>query len=115
MIAVYNITVKFERRNTMEKKFAEIINEGKKDGKTIEEINKLLKEAGANFHLNADGGTAGWTEAEMAAPPRRSPRMPSAPWICAAVRIWLAPSRSSGSPAASSRLPMTRTVMPKAR
>ena len=50
----------------MEKKYADIINEGKKNGKTIEEINKLLKEAGANFHLNPDGGTAGWTEAEMA-------------------------------------------------
>lgn len=49
----------------MEKKYADIINEGKKNGKTIEEINKLLKEAGANFHLNPDGGTAGWTEAEM--------------------------------------------------
>lgn len=50
----------------MEKKYADIINEAKKNGKTIEEINKLLKEAGANFHLNADGGTEGWTEAEMA-------------------------------------------------
>ena len=50
----------------MEKKYVDIINEAKKDGKTIEEINKLLKEAGANFHLNADGGTEGWTEAEMA-------------------------------------------------
>ena len=46
----------------MEKKYADIINEAKKNGKTIEEINKLLKEAGANFHLNAEG----WTEAEMA-------------------------------------------------
>ena len=50
----------------MEKKFAEIINEGCKSGKTIEAINKELKEAGANFHLNPDGGVAGWTEAEMA-------------------------------------------------
>ena len=50
----------------MEKKFAEIINEGKKNGKTIEAINAELKAAGANFHLNPDGGTAGWTEAEMA-------------------------------------------------
>ena len=41
----------------MEKKYADIINEAKKNGKTIEEINKLLKEAGA---------TEGWTEAEMA-------------------------------------------------
>ena len=49
----------------MKKKFAEIINEGKKAGKTIEAINKELKEAGANFHLNADGAVAGWTEQEM--------------------------------------------------
>ena len=46
----------------MEKKYADIINEGKKNGKTIEEINKLLKEAGANFHLNPDGGTAEMAE-----------------------------------------------------
>lgn len=50
----------------MEKKFAEIINEGRKSGKTIEAINKELKEAGANFHLNHDGGVANWTVAEMA-------------------------------------------------
>ena len=49
----------------MEKKFAEIINEGKKTGKTVETINAELKEAGANFHLNPDGGVAGWTEQEM--------------------------------------------------
>ena len=49
----------------MKKKFAEIINEGCKSGKTIEAINKELKEAGANFHLNPDGGIAGWTEQEM--------------------------------------------------
>ncbi len=49
----------------MEKKFAEIINEGCKAGKTVAEINKELKEAGANFHLNPDGGVAGWTEQEM--------------------------------------------------
>ena len=50
----------------MEKKFTEIINEGKQNGKTVEAINKELKEAGANFHLNPDGSVAGWTEAEMA-------------------------------------------------
>lgn len=50
----------------MEKKFAEIINEGCKSGKTIEAINAELKEAGANFHLNSDGGVAGWSEKEMA-------------------------------------------------
>lgn len=49
----------------MEKKFAEIINEGKKNGKTIAEINEALKEAGATFHLNPDGGVSGWTEQEM--------------------------------------------------
>ncbi len=49
----------------MEKKFAEIINEGCKSGKTIEDINKALKAAGANFHLNPDGGVANWTEQEM--------------------------------------------------
>lgn len=102
----------------MEKKYADIINEGKKNGESIEVINTKLKEAGANFHLNPDGGTAGWTEAEMAEgfiPAEEEPRTPSAPWICAAVPSLPAPSRSSGSPAASSRLPMTRTVMPKAR
>ena len=31
----------------------------------IEEINTELKAAGANFHLNPDGGVAGWTDAEM--------------------------------------------------
>ena len=50
----------------MEKKFAEIINEGCKAGKTVAEINKELKAAGANFHLDPDGKVAGWTEAEMA-------------------------------------------------
>lgn len=49
----------------MEKKYAEIINEGKATGKSIEEINSELKAAGATFHLNPDGGVAGWTEAEM--------------------------------------------------
>ena len=49
----------------MEKKFAEIINEGKKQGAPVEAINAELKAAGANFHLNPDGGVAGWTEDEM--------------------------------------------------
>lgn len=49
----------------MEKKYVDIINEGKKNGKTIDEINEALKEAGANFHLNPDDGVAGWTEQEM--------------------------------------------------
>ena len=50
----------------MEKIYENIINEGKKNGKTVETINAELKEAGANFHLNSDGGVANWTEAEMA-------------------------------------------------
>lgn len=50
----------------MNKTFENIINEGKKNGKKLSEINAELKAAGANFHLNPDGGTAGWTEAEMA-------------------------------------------------
>ncbi len=49
----------------MDKKYAEIITEGKKNGKTIAEINAELKTASANFHLNPDGGVAGWTEDEM--------------------------------------------------
>ena len=49
----------------MEKIYENIINEGKKNGKTVETINAELKEAGANFHLNPDGGVAGWTEQEM--------------------------------------------------
>lgn len=50
----------------MDKKFAEIINEGKKNGKSIEEINNALESAGANFFIDPDVRTAGWTEAEMA-------------------------------------------------
>ena len=50
----------------MDKTFENIINEGKKNGKTVETINAELKKAGANFHLNPDGGVANWTEAEMA-------------------------------------------------
>lgn len=49
----------------MEKKYADIINEGKTTGKRIDEINEALKEAGATFHLNPDGGVSGWTEQEM--------------------------------------------------
>ncbi len=49
----------------MEKKYADIINEGKTTGKSIDEINEALKEAGATFHLNPDGGVSGWTEQEM--------------------------------------------------
>ncbi len=49
----------------MNKIYENIINEGKATGKPIEAINADLKEAGANFHLNPDGGVAGWTEQEM--------------------------------------------------
>ena len=50
----------------MDMRFADIINEGCKAGKTVETINAELKEAGANFHLDADGKVAGWTDREMA-------------------------------------------------
>ena len=50
----------------MEKKYVDIINEGKKQGAPVEAINAELKAAGANFHLNPDGSVDGWTEAEMA-------------------------------------------------
>lgn len=50
----------------MNKIYENIINEGKKNGKTVETINAELKEAGANFHLNPDGSVAGWTDQEMA-------------------------------------------------
>ena len=50
----------------MEKKYADIINEGKKQGAPVEAINAELKAAGSNFHLNPDGGVANWTKAEMA-------------------------------------------------
>lgn len=65
-------TVEFQPKNLkgvyiMEKKFAEIINEGCKSRKTISAINAELKAAGANFHLNPFGAPVdGWTEAEMA-------------------------------------------------
>lgn len=49
----------------MEKIYENIISEGKATGKTIEAINAELKAAGANFHLNPDGGVAGWNEQEM--------------------------------------------------
>ena len=49
----------------MNKIYENIINEGKKNGKAVETINAELKAAGANFHLNPDGGVANWTEDEM--------------------------------------------------
>lgn len=49
----------------MEKKYAEIINEGKKQGAPVEAINAELKAAGANFYLDPDGRPSGWTEQEM--------------------------------------------------
>lgn len=53
----------------MEKKFADIINEGKKNGKKLSEINAELKAAGATFHLDCtmtpDGPQTGWSEKEM--------------------------------------------------
>ena len=65
MKPVEESTEKFERGHIMNKIYENIINDGKKNGKTIEAINAELKEAGANFHLNPDGGVAGWTEDEM--------------------------------------------------
>lgn len=53
----------------MDKKFEEIINEGKKSGKKLSEINAELKAAGATFHLDytmtPDGPETGWSENEM--------------------------------------------------
>lgn len=49
----------------MDKKYADIINNGKKTGKTVAEINFELKAAGADFHL-AEEGTPSWSEQEMA-------------------------------------------------
>lgn len=50
----------------MDKKFANIINEGIKNGKSYEEINAELAAAGATFHLDPDGRVVGWSEQEMA-------------------------------------------------
>lgn len=50
----------------MSRKFADIINEGVKSGKTYEEINAELAAAGATFHLDQDFVVTGWSEAEMA-------------------------------------------------
>lgn len=66
MKPVEKSTVNLKGVHTMEKIYENIISEGKATGKTIEAINAELKAAGANFHLNPDGGVAGWTEAEMA-------------------------------------------------
>ena len=49
----------------MEKIYENIISEGKKNGKTIEEINDALEAAGANFFIDPNVRTAGWTEDEM--------------------------------------------------
>ena len=49
----------------MNKIYENIINEGKKNGKSIEEINDALEAAGANFFIDPDVRTAGWTEDEM--------------------------------------------------
>ena len=54
----------------MEKIYENIINEGKKNGKKLSEINAELKAAGATFHLaytmTPDGPQTGWSEKEMA-------------------------------------------------
>ena len=53
----------------MEKIYENIINEGKKNGKTVETINAELKEAGANFHLIP---TAAWPTGPRRKWPRAS-------------------------------------------
>lgn len=65
MKPVEESTVNLKGVHTMEKIYENIISEGKKNGESIEVINTKLKEAGANFHLNPDGGVANWTEDEM--------------------------------------------------
>lgn len=49
----------------MGKKYSDIINDGKKTGKTIAEINAELVAAGADFHL-AEESASSWSEQEMA-------------------------------------------------
>lgn len=53
----------------MNRTFENIINEGKKNGKKVSEINAELKAAGADFQLDytmgEDGPVTGWSEAEM--------------------------------------------------
>ena len=100
----------------MEKKFADIINEGKKNGKTVEAINAELKKAGANFHLNPDGGVANWTEAEMAEgfiPAEKEPE--DVKHLHDYMRLTLprpTPRRRSGRRKAITALPSTRTATP---
>lgn len=54
----------------MDRTFENIINEGKKNGKKLSEINAELKAAGATFILDytfgPDGPELGWSEKEMA-------------------------------------------------
>lgn len=106
----------------MEKKYADIINEGKKNGKKLSEINAELKAAGATFHLDytmtSDGPQVGWSEKEMAEgfiPAEEEPKDAQRTVDMRRRPDLAGTKQSSGSPAASSRLPMTRTVMPKAR
>lgn len=53
----------------MNKTYENIINEGKKNGKKLSEINAELKAAGATFHLDytmtPNGPQTGWSEQEM--------------------------------------------------
>lgn len=53
----------------MDRTYENIINEGKKNGKKVSEINAELEAAGANFRLDytmsEDGVESGWTEKEM--------------------------------------------------
>lgn len=53
----------------MDRTYENIINEGKKAGKKVSEINAELEAAGATFRLDytmgEDGPVTGWTEKEM--------------------------------------------------
>lgn len=53
----------------MNRIYTDIINNGKKNGKRVSEINAELEAAGANFYLDykmdKDGPMTGWTEEEM--------------------------------------------------
>ena len=102
----------------MEKIYENIINEGKKNGKTIEAINAELKAAGANFHLNPDGGVANWTEQEMKEgfiPAEEEPKDAQRTVDMRRREDLAGTKQIQWIPGGSSRLPMTRTVMPKAR
>lgn len=65
MNSIWVSYIKIEKEKHYGKKFEQIINEGKRTGKTTTEINAELKAAGANFHLDFEGAVSGWSEKEM--------------------------------------------------